>query len=109
MLDRLKRSKPRALDIVYEGMIMFSLNKTDHWMNGLSQSVLHKAMEFARKSKQHQKALHFQSKKDIFLKKSLRLKDNIDEKGRKEKLLVSEKEKLLKQINEYGGLCEVSQ
>ena len=37
------------------------------------------------------------------------MKDNIDEKGRKEKLLVSEKEKLLKQINEYGGLCEVSQ
>ena len=27
MLDRLKRSKPRALDIVYEGMTMFSLKK----------------------------------------------------------------------------------
>ena len=27
MLDRLKRSKPRALDTVYEGMTMFSLKK----------------------------------------------------------------------------------
>ena len=104
MLDRLKRSKPRALDIVYEGMTMFSLNKTNHWRDGLSKNILHKAMEFARKSKQHQKALYFQSKKDIFLKKSIRLQDNIEEKYRKEKLLVSEREKLLKQINECGGL-----
>ena len=104
MLDRLKKSKPRALDIVYEGMTMFSLNKTNHWRDGLSKNVLHKAMEFARKSKQHQKALYFQSKKDIFLKKSIRLQDNIEEKCRKEKLLVSEREKLLKQINECGGL-----
>ena len=66
----------------------------------MSENVLHKAMEFARKFKQHQKALYFQSKKDIFLKKSIRLQDNIEEKYRKEKLLVSEKEKLLKQINE---------
>ena len=104
MLDRLKRSKPRALDIVYEGMTMFSLNKTNNWRDGLNENVLHKAMEFARKSKQHQKALYFQSKKDIFLKKSIRLQDNIEEKYRKEKLLVSEREKLLKQINECGGL-----
>ena len=58
--------------------------------------MLHKAMEFARKSKEHQKALYFQSKRDIFLKKSSRLQDNIEEKYRKEKLLVSVKEKLLK-------------
>ena len=80
MLDRLKRSKPKALDIVYEGMTMFSLNKTNCWRDGLSQNVLHKAMEFARKSKQHQKALYFQSKKYILLKKSIRLQDNIEEK-----------------------------
>ena len=97
-------TKPRALDIVYEGMTMFSLNKTNHWRDGLSENVLHKAMEFAIKFKQHQKALYFQSKKDIFLKKSIRLQDNIEEKYRKQKLLVSEKKKLLKQINEWGGL-----
>ena len=108
MLDRLKRSKPRALDIVYEGMTMFSLNKKNHWRDGLSQNVLHKAMEFARKSKQHQKALYFQSKKYISLKKSIQLQDNIDEKYRKEKLLVSEKGQLLKQINECGGLWGIS-
>ena len=104
MLDRLKRSKPRALDTVYEGTTMLSLNKTNHWRDGLSENVLHKSMEFAKKSKQHQKALYFQSKKDIFLKKSIRLQDNIKEEYRKEELLVSEKEKLLKQINECGGL-----
>ena len=48
--------------------------------------------------------MYFQSKKDIFLKKSIRLQDNIEEKYRKKKLLVSEREKLLKQINECGGL-----
>ena len=99
MLDRVKRSKPRALSIVYEGMTMFSVNKKNHWRDRLSQNVLHKATEFARKSKQHQKGLDFQSKKDIFLKKSIRLQENIEEKYRKEKLLVSEKEKLLKQSN----------
>ena len=47
------------------------------------EKVLHKAMEFAQNSKQHQKALYFQSKKDVFLKKSLQLKGNIEEKDRK--------------------------
>ena len=109
MLDRLKRSKPRALDIGYEEVTMFSLNKTNHWRDGLNQNVLHKTVEFTRKSRQHQMALYFQSKKDIFLKKSLRLQNNIEEKDRKKKLLVSEKEKLLKQINEYGGLWDISE
>ena len=81
-------------------MTMFSLNKTNHWRDELRQYVSHKAMEFPRKSKQHQQALYFQSKKDIFLKKFSRLQDNIEEKYRKEKLLVSLKQKLLKQINE---------
>ena len=109
MLDRLKRSKPRALDIVYERMTMFSLSKTNHWSDGLSQNVLHKAMEFAGKSKEHQKAFYFQSKRDIFLKKSIQLQHNIEGKYRKEKLLVSEKEKLLKQFNECGGLWGISE
>ena len=63
MVDRLKRCKPRALGILYEEMTMFSLNKPNHGRDRSSQSVLHKAMEFARKSKQHENALHFQSKK----------------------------------------------
>ena len=75
MLDKLQRSKARALDIVYESITMFSLNKTNHWKDELSQNVLHRAMEFARKFKQHQKALLFQSKKDISLKKSIRLQE----------------------------------
>ena len=72
-LDRLKGSKPRVLDIVHEGMTMFSLNKTNHWRYGLGQNVLHKATEFARKSKEYQKAFYFQSKRDMSLKKSIRL------------------------------------
>ena len=94
---------------MYEGMTMFSLNKTNHWRDGLSQNVLHKAMEFAQNSKQHQKTLYFQNKKDIFLKMSLWLHDNVEEKDRKEKLLDSEKEKLLKQIHEYVGLQGISE
>ena len=36
MLDRLMRSKPKALDIVYEGIIMFKLNKTKQWRHFLN-------------------------------------------------------------------------
>ena len=88
MVDRLKRCKPR---IVYEGMTIFSLNKPNHWRDRLSQSVLHKAMEFARKSKQHENALYFQGKKTYFWKSLSKCKETQRRRTEKEKLLLSEK------------------
>ena len=52
MLDRLMRVKPKALDLVYEGVIMFHKNKTAKWRDQLNEENLGKAMECARKSKQ---------------------------------------------------------
>ena len=104
MLDRLMRIKPKALDMVYEGIIMFSTNKTSTWRDKLSHDQLETAMEAARKSKQQQKLLYIKAKKQIFQQKAQRSKDKLEEKERKEKLLTAEKEKLLQQINDYGGL-----
>ena len=69
VLDRLMRIKPKALDFVYEGLIMFSKNKTNLWRDQLSKEHLEMAMESARKSKQKQKELCIQRKKEIFQKK----------------------------------------
>ena len=66
------------------------------------------AMESVRRSKQKQKELCIQRKKDIFQKKALCLQANVEENQQKEKLLALEKEKLLKQLNNFGG-CGVSQ
>ena len=49
MLDRLMRVKPKALDLVYEGVILFRKNKTAKWGDQLSEENLGKAMECARK------------------------------------------------------------
>ena len=54
MLDRLMRIKPKALDLVYEGVIMFRKNKTAKWRDLLSEENLAKAIECARKSKEQQ-------------------------------------------------------
>ena len=69
VLDRLMRIKPKTLDFVYEGLIMFSKNKTTLWRDQLSKEHLEMAMESARKSKQKQKELCIQRKKEIFQKK----------------------------------------
>ena len=45
MLDRLMRVKPKALDLVYEGVIMFCKNKTAKWRDQLSEESLGKAMQ----------------------------------------------------------------
>ena len=108
MLDRLMRVKPKALDLIYEGVIMFRKNKTAKWRDQLSEENLGKAMECARKSKEQQKHLYIKNKKEIFKKKSLRLQNSMEEKQRKEKLLSTEKEKLVKQINEFGGLWDLN-
>ena len=69
MLDTLMPVKPKALDLVYEGVIMSRKNKTAKWRDQLSKENLGKAMECARKSKQHQRNLYIKNKKET-LKKS---------------------------------------
>ena len=96
VLDRLMRIKAKALDFVYEGLIMFSKNKTNLWRDQLSKEQLEMAMESARKSKQKQKELCIQRKKEIFQKKALCLQANVVEKQQKDKLLALEMEVLVK-------------
>ena len=54
------------------------------------------------------KALAHQKEKRDFQKKSLGLQNSIEEKQHKEKLLLTEREKLVKKINEFGGLRELN-
>ena len=49
--------KPKAVQIIYEGMIMFTRNNTSKWRDSLSKEKLAKAMKFARESKSKQKQL----------------------------------------------------
>ena len=54
------------------------------------------------------KALAHQKEKRDFQKKSLGLQNSMEEKQHKEKLLLTEREKLVKKINEFGGLRELT-
>ena len=66
VLDRLMRIKPKALDFVHEGLIMFAKNKTNLWRDQVSKNQLEMAMESARRSKQKQKDIYIQRKKENF-------------------------------------------
>ena len=57
ILDRLMKLKPKAVQIIYEGMIMFTRNNTSKWRDSLSKEKLAKVMKFARESKSKQKQL----------------------------------------------------
>ena len=70
MLDRLMKLKPKALDLAYEGNILYIRNKTNEWRNKLTPQELDKALEFAKKSKSKQKASYFWNKKLIFERKN---------------------------------------
>ena len=83
---------------------MSSKSKTNLWRDQLSKEQLEMAMEIARRFKKKRKELYIQRKKETFQKKDLRLQANVDEKQQKEKLLALEKEKLLKQLNDFWGL-----
>ena len=98
MLDRLMKFKSKALEIVYEGMIMFTCNNTSDWRDSLSKEDLAKAMKFASDSKDKQKDLFFKRKVAIHNTRAEKLKNSIEEKKRKELALSAEKEKLTHQL-----------
>ena len=80
MLDRLMKLKPKVLEIVYKGMIMFTRN---NWRECLSKEDLAKAMKFASDSKDKQKDLFFKRKVAIHNTRAEKLKNSIEEKKKK--------------------------
>ena len=83
MPDRLMKFKPKALEIVCEGMIMFTRNNTSDWRDSLSKEDLAKAMKFASDSKDKQKDLFFKRKVTIHNTRAEKLKNSIEEKKKK--------------------------
>ena len=104
ILDRLMKIKPKALDLVYEGMIMFTRNNTSKWRDSLTKEKLAEVMKIARESKSKQKDLYLKRKVIIHKTRAERLQNKIAEKKEKELALTLEKEKLTFQIEEIGGL-----
>ena len=107
MFDRLLKLKPKALDLAYEGNILYIRNKKNEWRNKLTPEELGKALEFAKKSKSRQKASYFLNKKLIFERKNKKLKESMRQKENKEKKDAEEKERLLIQLDDFGGLWEI--
>ena len=50
-MDGFMQVKPKALDLVYEGITIFLKNKTKKWREQLSDENLGKVMKCGRKSK----------------------------------------------------------
>ena len=74
MLDRLMKLKPKALDLEYEGNILYIRNKTNEWRNKLTPQELDKSLEFAKKSKSKQRDSYFWNEKLIFGRKNKKIK-----------------------------------
>ena len=104
MLDRLMKLKPKALDIVYEGIIMFTANNTRGWRDRLPKDQFDITMGFARESKKLQREVYFKKKKKnmIHATRAKRLEKNMEEKRRKDMNLVLKKERLVKEIEKVG-------
>ena len=64
LLDRLMEVKPKALESVYESIIIFTRNKTGEWRVKLSAEDLKKAMNFARNSKTAKACIFCKEKED---------------------------------------------
>ena len=106
MLDRLMKLKPKALDIVYEGIIMFTANNTRGWRDRLPKDQFDITMGFARESKKLQREVYFKKKTKkknmIHATRAKRLEKNMEEKRRKDMNLVLKKERLVKEIEKVG-------
>ena len=107
MLDQLTKLKPKALDLAYEGNILYIRNKTNEWRKKLTPEELGKTLYFAKKSRNRQKASYFQNKKLIFEKKNKMLKENMKQKEKKEKRDAEERERLLRQLDDFGRLWDL--
>ena len=104
ILDRLMKVKLKALDLLYEGMIIFTRNNTSKWKDSLTKEKLAEVMKIARELKSNQKDLYLKRKVIIHKTRAERLQSKIAEKTQKEFALTLEKEKLTFQIEEIGCL-----
>ena len=64
ILNRLLKSKPKALDLVYEGLIMCKTNGTKEWRDKLSSSKLSEVVKAARLSKKQQRIDFFRAQNE---------------------------------------------
>ena len=108
MLDRLMKLKPKALDLAYEGNILYIINKTNQWRNKLTLEELDKVLEFAKKSKYKQKASYLRNKKLIFERKIKKVKESMEQKEKKEKMDAEERERLLRQLDDFRGSWDLN-
>ena len=90
ILDRLMKLKPKALDIVYEG-IMFTANDTS-WHDHLPKEQFDIAMGFARESKKLQKEVYVKRKMMIHVTRTERLGKYGGEEKQRDEFGVGERE-----------------
>ena len=107
MLDCLMKLKTKALDLAYKGNIMYFRNKISEWRDKLSKEKLDKALDFTKKSKSKQKALYLKNKTIILEEKTIKLKQGMEQKERKEKRDAEEKKRLLRELDDFGGLWDI--
>ena len=94
MLGRLKKLKPKALDLTVEGMIMYQSNKTRDWRAKLSQEQLEKVMKNARFSKKIQRERYRERMVEIHKKLVEKMESKAKKKQDKELVTLFEKERL---------------
>ena len=80
LLDALVKLKPKALDIVKEGVIMYKLNKTKEWRNSLPANKFKIVMDLAKESVKYQKKVFFQRKQEIHKARVAKIKSDAEEK-----------------------------
>ena len=68
---------------------------------------LEKTLDLTEKSKSRSQALYFHTKKLIFENKNEKLKQNMLQNEKKEKRDVEERERSLKQLNDFGRLWDL--
>lgn len=101
MLDRLKKLKSKALGLTIEGIIMHQRNKTKincyqmHWKKSWLQQENQKKMQ----KEQYRKRMAEIQK--VLVQK---MENKEKKKQEKERQMLTEREQLANQINEYGGL-----
>ena len=96
--------KQKELEIVYEGIIMFTSDNTRGWHDRLPKDQFDIAMDFARVSQKTAERSILQKKKIIHATRAERLEKNMEGKRRKEINLVVEKERLVNEIEKVGWL-----
>ncbi|XP_072171738.1 uncharacterized protein [Diadema setosum] len=101
-MDQLMKCRPNSTTLVHEATIMFSLNKTDEWLGGMSEEQTRNIISEARK-KARTVHKNFKRRADLILEQkqeALRKKEK-EEKERADRKL-HELEKYTKDIHFHG-------